>query len=79
MHRYRVPGLDSDGKPVMAGVDSKTRLRKMVFGGYPAVSLKEARRSCQEQKSLTWIGRSGAFMQQSRPDDVLLGDCRKTH
>ncbi len=52
MYRYRVPVLDSDGKPVMAGEHSKTRLRKMVLEGYTAVSLKEARRLCQGQKSL---------------------------
>ncbi len=52
MYRYRVPILDSDGNPVMAGEHSKTRLRKMVLGVYPAVSLKEARRLCQEQKNL---------------------------
>ncbi len=52
LYRYRVPALDSDGNPVMAGERSKTRLRKMALGVYPAVSLKQARRLCQEQRNL---------------------------
>ena len=52
MYRYRVPVLNSEGNPIMAGEHSKTRLRKMVVGEYPAVSLKEARPKCQEQKNL---------------------------